>query len=211
MGVSVGYVEVGSKQFHRPLSRLLIECFRLSSPADPVEDLISFFRASNVLLVLDTPYALPQDDSKLLKMLLRECPKIKVLSTSYTALNLSSIHNIAIKPLSLPTKKDMNRLTQSEANLSQHSAIQLFLDRSELPKQLSSDKLLLVVKIARRLSGVPLALILVAAQTKHRTLEAIEADTNLLNAKHPFEDLVVPGRHVSMQAALHSSIDPLPS
>jgi predicted ATPase/class 3 adenylate cyclase len=98
--------------------------------------------------------------------LLASCPKLKVLVTSRVMLHLRAEQLFEVPPLPLPAPGDPVDL---EA-LSQYASIALFVQRAQAVAQdfqLTSANAATVIGICSRLDGIPLAIELAAARTRH--------------------------------------------
>ncbi len=124
----------------------------------------------HVLLVLDN-FEHVLAAGPLCVALLGACPRAKALVTSRAALNIRGEHEFAVPPLRLP---DLEKLPPI-ADLEQFGAVALFVERARAARPdfaLTTPKRgRLVAAICARLDGLPLAIELAAAQTRHFSLE----------------------------------------
>ena len=97
--------------------------------------------------------------------LVSKCSNLKILCTSRTPLKIKAEQEFALSPLSLP-EKDHHEIRQ---NPMAYPAIQLFVSRAQRVNpnfELNGDHIEPVIKICRRLDGLPLALELAAARIR---------------------------------------------
>lgn len=138
-----------------------------ASGAPAMERLIAHLRGKRLLLVLDNfEHLLPA--APRISDLLAAAPGLSVLTTSRAALRLSGEHEYRVAPLSL---------TGSSRTIDS-PAVALFLERmravsARLPA-IEKDTPA-IVEICRRLDGLPLAIELAAAQTRHLTPKELAA------------------------------------
>ena len=122
-------------------------------------------------LVIDNFEHLPEAAPALVEVL-TACPHVTMLVTSRVPLNVSGEHEQQVPLLSTPS-------VEAEADpeiLIQSDAVRLFVDRAgaATPGFLLTDgNAAAVARIARQLDGLPLAIELAAARTKHLSPDAI--------------------------------------
>jgi hypothetical protein len=129
-----------------------------------LERLKNYLRGRRQLLFLDNFEHVAQA-SPVVTDLLRACPPLKVLVTSWAVLHLSGEHEYPVPPLELP---DPKRLPGPEG-LSRCEAVALFVERARAVKpdfQLTEAAATAVAEICLRLDGLPLAIELAAARVK---------------------------------------------
>ena len=146
-------------------------------PGRPAVDLISAaLRSQQVLLILDNCEHLIAASAELAHALLRACPRLTILATSREGLNVPGETLMPLPPLRVPDGDYMPPLDE----LRTYEAINLFVDRcaSHQPTfSLTEENAADVVRICRRLDGVPLALELAAARV--RVLSVAQVATRL--------------------------------
>jgi predicted ATPase/DNA-binding CsgD family transcriptional regulator/tetratricopeptide (TPR) repeat protein len=152
----------------------------------PETQLLNYLRPKKALLILDNfEQLLDQYSQSFLNALLRLCPRISLLVTSRTRLNLPGEHIFTVSGLEIP---DPQVLVSSEAAFSpaiSYSSIQLFAQsaRRLLPDfELSLQNVLPVSQICRLLEGMPLGIELAA--TWVRILEPGEILNELEKSLH---------------------------
>ena len=134
-------------------------------PAQSATELLTqHLRERELLLVLDNCEHLVDACASLVDALLRGCPRLTVLATSREALGVSGERAWLVPPLSLPPGPVGSAELAADAE-----AVQLFVDRAQsvAPSfDLSDRNVRAVVRICRRLDGIPLAIELAAARVK---------------------------------------------
>ncbi|MBA2370097.1 MAG: tetratricopeptide repeat protein [Chloroflexi bacterium] len=126
-------------------------------------------RSQELLLVLDNCEHLIQSCAELADVLLRSCPRVKIIATSREALSVPGEMLMPVPSLRLPEPGTVPPLDE----LRSYEAVRLFSDRAaafqpgfELTPENADD----VVRICRRLDGIPLALELAAARVRALSL-----------------------------------------
>lgn len=138
------------------------------------ETLSDFLQPKQLLLILDNCEHLVTACAHLVEMLLRTCPRLRILSTSREALNIPGELVWLVPSLPLPETSHLPPLER----LVKYGAIQLFIERAAavLPSfKLTSENAVAVLQICRRLDGIPLATELAAARVKVLSVEQIAA------------------------------------
>ena len=131
---------------------------------ETLKDYFRNFLGAPMLLLIDNFEHLLAS-APVLAELMAVAPNLKLLVTSRAALHVSHEHEFPVPPLALPDAKSLPPLEQ----LSQYSAISLFIQRAEAVKpdfKLNEDNAVAVAEICSRLDGLPLAIELAAARTK---------------------------------------------
>jgi predicted ATPase/DNA-binding SARP family transcriptional activator/Tfp pilus assembly protein PilF len=129
--------------------------------ADPKEQLLSYLRNKDLLLLLDGAEHL-LERSQLVGDLLSACPTVKVLAASGEGLNLRQEYRLPIQGLPSPSPG-------TPADPEAHAAVQLFVQRARQLRpgfELSEANRLAVARICRLVGGMPLALELAAGWSK---------------------------------------------
>ena len=130
-----------------------------------IETLTSALRTRELLLVLDNCEHLIAACADLADALLRSCPRVVILATSREGLNVPGETLMPVPSLRVP---EGNRLPPLD-ELRRYEAIRLFVDRCaafEPTFALTEENAADVLRICRRLDGVPLALELAAARVR---------------------------------------------
>ena len=127
--------------------------------------LFDYLRERRILLFLDN-FEQVLDAASLVVRLLEASPWLKVLITSREALHVMGERRMSVPPLALP---DLQQLESLEV-LAAYPAVELFIDRVqdvtpdfELTQENAAD----VAAICSGLEGVPLAIELAAARSRH--------------------------------------------
>ncbi len=170
-----------------------------------LEQVISTLQGQSILLVLDN---FEQVLSARLAVadLLAGCPELKVLVTSRVMLHLRAEQLFEVTPLPLPAS---GHLVDLKA-LSRYASIALFVQRAQAVApdfQLTSVNAAAVAGICTRLDGIPLAIELAAARTRHFSphilLAQLEKGLSVLYGKA--QD--VPARQKTLHEAIAWSYD----
>ena len=164
---------------------------------DPLRTLIARLATRHLLLLLTTAstwWSL----RLLVRRLLRECPELRVLTTSREPLHVPGEVTMRVPSLGVPAG------AEPVAAAHGHEAVRLLVDRARDVRPdfpLDESNLAAVVEICRRLDGVPLAIELAAARLAH--LEPAEIAERLGDA------LAVLGRgdRVTRNATLRATLE----
>nr|MBA2467810.1 protein kinase [Chloroflexia bacterium] len=103
---------------------------------------------------------------------LSACPHVTMLVTSRVPLNVSGEHEHQVSQLSTPPDDGLD----DPARLGQWDAVRLFVERAAAVRadfRLTTGNAAAVARIARQLDGLPLAIELAAAQSRHLSPDAI--------------------------------------
>jgi predicted ATPase/DNA-binding SARP family transcriptional activator len=131
------------------VGRAVADALGVDAAAGPdAESVVAHARTRELLVLLDNCEHVLEGCAQLTATLLRECPNVRILATSRTALALSGEVDYALDPLP------------------PHEAVRLFLDRAAAARrQLAADDAT-VDRICSELDGLPLAIELAAARVK---------------------------------------------
>jgi predicted ATPase/class 3 adenylate cyclase len=164
------------------------------------ESLVEFLGTKQLLLVLDNCEHLLDPVAELTDDIIRACPGVIILATSREGLALVGERILAVPSLRTPVENaDLETVAGSDA-------VQLFVDRAravDATFALVDGNAASVVRLCRRLDGVPLALELAAARIN------VMSPTELASAlDHRFE-VLAGGRRgaVKRQQTLRATID----
>lgn len=196
----VWHVELSEQAAAEQLPATLARALGLAMTS--LEPLKEHMRDKALLLVLDNTEHLASESAQLVDLLLKHCPKLKVLVTGCSPLGLPGEVTWRVPPLSLaPEGADLDELQMSEA-------IQLFLDRARLYRpafSLTPELAPTIHRISQSLDGLPLAIELLAPKLSALSIEQIAARlSNLLNLLRN-DSPIIPLRHHSYEAALDRS------
>jgi predicted ATPase len=170
---------------------------RASRDEDLTDRVATAIADRDVVVVFDNCEHVLDDVRRLMRILLERCRRLAVLATSREPLGVTNEHVVRVGPL---------------ANSSVDSpAVDLLVDRLEIDRAaLDADELVMLVEIASRLDGLPLALELVAARC--RKLGIVEvgrrlpghlgqlSDTGRATARHQTLDATVEWSYVLLRA-----------
>jgi predicted ATPase/DNA-binding CsgD family transcriptional regulator len=126
--------------------------------------LAQYFGEDPILLLLDNFEQVCDAATDVIELLLL-CPPLKVLVTSREVLHVAGEHDFPVPPLDIPP--NAGSLTLDE--LMQRSAVALFVERARASNSgfaLSHENIDEVCAVCARLDGLPLAIELVAAQSR---------------------------------------------
>jgi non-specific serine/threonine protein kinase len=135
--------------------------------------LVESLREREALLVLDNCEHVLDACAGLAEVLLRGCPRLRILATSRQALGIGGETAWLVPPLSLPDGDE-----GSSERMASSEAVQLFVERarSALPSfALTDANAAAVAHVCRRLDGIPLAIELAAARVRVLSPEQIAA------------------------------------
>lgn len=144
----------------------------------PLLDFVTeHLRKRRLLLVLDNCEHVLQATAAVARHLLRECPGLRVLTTSREPLGITGESVWKVPALAVPVPEHLPTGASTLLRvLSGYEGVTLFLERSRAVRQsfsLTPANALDVAKICARLEGIPLALELAAARSRSMTVEEI--------------------------------------
>ncbi|MFC9356039.1 protein kinase [Rhodococcus sp. NPDC057014] len=168
----VWLVELGELRDESLLADVVAGALRLRDrSARPVyEVLVEFLVSRKLLLVLDNCEHMVDAVAKLAEGLLHGCPRLRILSTSREPLEIGGEAVLLVPPLAVP---DPEHLPKS---LPRNDALALFAERgaAAVPGfELTQENKTAIVRICRRLDGLPLPIELAAARLRSMTPEQI--------------------------------------
>ena len=134
------------------------------------EVLVEFLAPREVLLVLDNCEQVVAAAAKLAEMLLRACPRLRILATSREPLGIGGETALLIPPLPVPDPDHLPR------GLPRNDAVTLFAERGAavVPGfELTEENKVTIARICQRLDGLPLPIELAAARLRAMTPEQI--------------------------------------
>ncbi len=172
----VWFVELAPVADPALIPQTLLAIFNLREDAHrtPLEVLIHYLRAKNLLLMLDNCEHLIEACAKISEALLRACPKLKILASSREALGIAGEVPYRVPSLAAPNPNHLPPLEK----LSDVESIRLFIERAATAKpdfKLTKDNASFVAQTCSRLDGIPLAIELAAARVKMLSPEQIAA------------------------------------
>ena len=179
------------------------------SDADANEALLGHLRSRECLLILDNCEHVIDASARLANTLLRQCPGLRILTTSREALGVAGERMYPVRSLSLPD--DAKSLTLQ--SMVEFEAVDLFTERARAadPRfRLTDENLAPVAEICSRLDGIPLAIELAAARVRalspQQIADRLDDRFRLLTGG---SRTVMP-RHQTLRAAIDWSFDLLP-
>ena len=171
---------------------------RLSGPQKPVENLLTYLQDKQMLLVLDNFEHLIEGGVQLVLDILQHCANVQLLVTSQERLRTQAEWVITLAGLGYPT---------DDGDEAPSDAVELFAARraQQRPGPISAAERLAMVQICRMVEGLPLAIELAAALTRHATCREIAHELH-----NGFDTLTtslrdVPQRHQSLRVVFEMS------
>ena len=174
----------------------------ISHGDDPLGGLLAALRPLDCLLVLDNAEHLVDAISSIVATILDGAPSVRLLVTSQAPLHLESERLFRLKPLDVPNADE----PLAQARLA--AAVALFEDRAiavDRDFALTEDNVGTVIRICRRLDGLPLAIRLAAGRARVLGLSALEPRLDERLAWLTSEDRDSPSRQRTLLAALQWS------
>lgn len=167
------------------------------------EEVLAFLHSRRVLLVMDNCEHILDDAASAVVAILERCPRVRLVTTSRSALNVAGETVYPIPVLPIPP------LTATWGDLKRLCSSALFLDRAanagatidETPENAA-----IIIDLCRRLNGLPLALELAAARV--RTIGLSELSDRLATRLSAFgSQRSSSERHRTMTAMMQWSYD----
>ena len=137
-----------------------------------LESLLDYLYDKSLLLVLDNCEHLRQKCAEICRVLLENCPQLQILATSRETLYLPGETLWQVTGLDLPGSP-----VQPSGEIISGTAAALFLERTAAARagfRLAENEVKILSQICQQLDGLPLALELVAAQTRWLSLKQIK-------------------------------------
>ncbi|MEW2086717.1 NB-ARC domain-containing protein [Streptomyces sp. NPDC005283] len=179
---------------------------RDQSARHPSDLLCDHLRDARSLMVLDNCEHILDGCAALTDRLLRAAPGLRVLATSRQPLGVYGESVLSVPALAVP---DPRRALRPEA-AAHYAAVRLFQRRAAQASPgftLGPENLDTVVRLCRRLDGIPLAIELAAAQlrtlTPQEILRRLEEHLDL----SPKRSMADPARHETLRASIDWSFD----
>lgn len=138
----------------------------------PTESLVRYLKPRTALLVVDNCEQLVSGCATLVDTMLRRCPDLRILATSREGLRIAGELTYLVPSLSLPDTHAQLALE----SVMQSGAVRLFVERASLHRpgfSITDENAPAVVRVCRRLDGMPLAIELAAARIRALTVEQI--------------------------------------
>jgi predicted ATPase/DNA-binding CsgD family transcriptional regulator len=179
---------------------------RDQSATEPMDQLRSYLRDRELLLVVDNCEHLIEAAAHLIGDVLRSSPGVRVIATSREPLSIRGEHVLPVPPLSLPASASASASPEPIGRLRENEAVRLFLERSAAASgqfELTTTNRAAVVDLCRRLDGLPLAIELAAVRTR-----VLSADQILDRLNRRFDLLTGASRAaLPRHQTLHTTID----
>ena len=137
-----------------------------------IEVLVHFLRTKSILLILDNCEHLLDACAQLADTLLKNCPNLKILTTSREALGIIGEALYQVPSLTIPEIEKVETIDKLE----NYESIRLFNDRAGLVQMdfaLTEANASSVAQICFRLDGIPLAIELAAVRVQMFSAEQI--------------------------------------
>jgi non-specific serine/threonine protein kinase len=146
----------------------------------PMDGLADHLRDKTLLLVLDNCEHVVAAAAELVDALLRNCPALRVLTTSREPLGIAGETTWRVPSLSLPPPSAAGEEASDHLveDLVRYEAVRLFVDRAHAARPdlaLSEHNAPALAELCRRLDGIPLALELAAARVRVFSVEQLAA------------------------------------
>jgi non-specific serine/threonine protein kinase len=149
------------------LAKTVGMAFGLLDAGDPAGRLVDHLRDKRLLLVLDNCEHLGEDCGKLVAQVLAGARHVRVLATSRRVLGVDGEHVYHVPPLAVPSARDHTAALKSDV-------VRLFAERAGAAVTgftVDGHNWSQVVRICRRLDGIPLAVELAAVWLRTLSLE----------------------------------------
>lgn len=180
--------------------------FQDQSGKSPTADLVDRLADRQCLIILDGCEVQRDAVALVVEAILKGCPHVKIIAASRTPLGVSGETIYTVPPMSLPPAD----ASLTPASVREFDAIVFFADRADRIGggfRIVQDNLEDVVRLCRRLEGIPLALELAAARLRSLTPEQIltrlDDRYELLNEA----ERSAPFRQRTLRATIESSYD----
>jgi predicted ATPase len=178
-------------------------------PRSALDAVREYLRNRRLLLILDTCEHLLDACASLAQSVLREAPGVTVLATSRQPLDMPGEHTFPIGPLPVPAESSLADATVTDGDLiGRGDAVELFALRAATAVagfEITTENVKDVIRLCRRLNGIPLAIELAAVQLRAmplcELLDRLNQRFTVLEGGRPG---VVP-RHRTLRAAIEWS------
>ncbi len=141
---------------------------RSAKPA--IDVVVEALHASRLLLVLDNCEHLVDSCAWFADTLARQCPEVTVLATSRQSLGVAGERVLPVPPLGVPEQGDSFERAVS------HESVRLFVDRASAVApsfRLTEEDTEPLIRLCRRLDGLPLAIELAAVRARALSLRQL--------------------------------------
>jgi non-specific serine/threonine protein kinase len=207
-GDSIAWVDLASVASDEPLSLHVARSLGLrpegSGPAEMV--LVARLRDSRCLIVLDNCEHLVDSCAELARRLLQDCHHVRILATSRESLGVPGERSWLVPSLTVP----LDGVPGTLAELMASESARLFFERAREVQPhfaVSEESIEPIVRICRRLDGLPLAIELAAARTSVLTPLEIAHRLDDRFALLTSNARSAPPRHRTLRAAVDWSYE----
>ncbi len=171
----VWFVELAAVESSDMLAQVVVEALgiRDHGRGSPVEVLTEYLRDKQALVILDNCEHLVHECAVLAEALLRAAPELRILATSREALGFAGEQTLTVPTLPLPDRDSARVPIES---LAKCDAVCLFTERARavLPSfAVTEDNRDVVVRICRRLDGLPLGIELAAVRLRALSVQQL--------------------------------------
>ncbi|MBE1577403.1 ATP-binding protein [Amycolatopsis roodepoortensis] len=175
---------------------------RSAKPA--IEVVVEALQASRLLLVLDNCEHLVDSCAWFADTVVRACPQVTVLATSRQSLGVAGERVLPVPPLAIPEQGDsFERVTNDES-------VRLFVDRATAVApsfRLTEEDAEPLIRLCRRLDGLPLAIELAAVRARALSLRQLADRLDRQFSVLTKDRRGRPERHETMRALIDWSHD----
>jgi predicted ATPase/DNA-binding CsgD family transcriptional regulator len=180
--------------------------FQDQSSTSPMDDLVARLSSRQCLIILDGCEVHREAVALVVEAILRGCPQVKVIAASRIPLGVPGESILTVQPMTLPPAG----ASVTPAGAREFDAVVFFADRADKVGggfQISEQNVEDVVRLCRRLEGIPIALELAAARLRSLTPDQIIS--RLDDRYELLNDALrsAPFRQQTLRASLESSYD----
>ncbi|MEV6909919.1 LuxR C-terminal-related transcriptional regulator [Amycolatopsis sp. NPDC051071] len=175
---------------------------RSAKPA--IDVVVEALRASRLLLVLDNCEHLVDSCAWFADTIARQCPEVTVLATSRQSLGVAGERVLPVPPLGVPEQGDSFERAVS------HESVRLFVDRASAVApsfRLTEEDTGPLIRLCRRLDGLPLAIELAAVRARALSLSQLADRLDQRFSVLAKDRRGRPERHETMRALIDWSHD----
>ena len=170
-GEGVWFIELASINDSENVAGAVIDSMRIrhETTRSSIDELLHVLRDQSVLLVLDNCEHVVDVVAKLVDLIGRHCPKVRLVTTSREPIGVDGEQVYRVKSLSLPTHE-----VETKEDLLGSDSVDLFITRAHLHNSefvIDDASAPYIASICRRLDGIPLAIELAAARLASMSLQ----------------------------------------
>ncbi|HSM70373.1 MAG TPA: tetratricopeptide repeat protein [Anaerolineales bacterium] len=154
----------------------------------------------HLLIILDNFEHIP-DAGQTVKAILTSCPLVKIVVTSRASLQMRGEKLFRLMPLAMPREDTSHNVN----HLLEYAAIRLFVERGQAVEpafSLTEDNRDAVIKLCKRLDGLPLAIEIIAARIAFLPATALLKSLDMHHLMHSPGTRDMDPRHQSLNAAI---------